>query len=210
MVDMQPSVLKPQDVAIALKILLLENQEDLTEDSILQTWTLAQLAKATHISIGKVHNAISRLKESRLIRSERRQINRHALEEFLIHGARYAFPAKRGSAIRGLPTAYAAPALKEQFVMAEQETPVWPYIEGTVRGIAFSPLYKKAPEAALEDRKFYELLAIKTFYAAIFVPENGIWRRNFCRLCWPKVCPQTVPNFCESKNDPWLMSILSL
>lgn len=173
---LQPIVLKPQDVAVALKILVLENQDatgimalnsvtvdhapDLQEVPTARFWTLAELAKATHISIGEVHNALNRLTESGLLRSEGRRINRHALEEFLIHGVRYAFPAARGTTTRGLPTAYAAPVLKEQFLSSGQDVPVWPHPEGTIRGTAFSPLYNAAPDAALEDDKFYELLAI--------------------------------------------------
>jgi hypothetical protein len=38
--------------------------------------------------------------------------------------------------------------------------PVWPYAEGPLRGIAFSPLYKNVPQAALRDSKLYELLAL--------------------------------------------------
>ena len=173
---LQPIVLKPQDVAVALKILVLENQDAVgigsQSNAIVdpvpallgapksRSWTLTELAKATHISIGEVHNALNRLTGSGLLRSEGRRINRHALEEFLVHGVRYAFPAARGATVRGLPTAYAAPVLKEQFLVSGQDMPVWPHSEGTMRGTAFSPLYNAAPDAALEDDKFYELLAI--------------------------------------------------
>jgi len=37
--------------------------------------------------------------------------------------------------------------------------PVWPYVKGKVRGYAFTPLYKHAAAAALEDAEFYKLLA---------------------------------------------------
>ncbi|MGC1646779.1 MAG: hypothetical protein WA741_13190 [Candidatus Sulfotelmatobacter sp.] len=38
--------------------------------------------------------------------------------------------------------------------------PVWPNPAGLVRGIAFSPLYKNVPQAALRDPQLYELLAL--------------------------------------------------
>jgi hypothetical protein len=38
--------------------------------------------------------------------------------------------------------------------------PVWPYPEGPVRGIAFAPLHKNVPQAALADARLYELLAL--------------------------------------------------
>jgi hypothetical protein len=41
-----------------------------------------------------------------------------------------------------------------------EPSPVWPYEEGKQRGIAFEPLYKTAPIAALRDSSFYEYLAL--------------------------------------------------
>ena len=67
-----------------------------------------------------------------------------ALRTFVQHGARYSFPATRGSLTRGVPTA----------------VPVWPYKNGTVRGIAFHPLYPSVPEAAERNPALYELLAL--------------------------------------------------
>ena len=45
--------------------------------------------------------------------------------------------------------------------MGQQEAvPVWPSADGTVRGLAFSPLYRSAPQAAGRDEILYELLAL--------------------------------------------------
>ena len=38
--------------------------------------------------------------------------------------------------------------------------PVWPFEQGSKRGYAFLPLYKKAPQAALKDHELYQLLAL--------------------------------------------------
>ncbi len=91
---------------------------------------------------------------------------------------KYAFPVERGGTTRGIPTAESAPPLKKYFVdgsargldssqiyrehFPEAFPPpsVWPYAEGTVRGIEFSPLYKNVPVAASRDPKLYELLAL--------------------------------------------------
>ena len=83
-----------------------------------------------------------------------------ALLEFLVHGARYAFPPKRGELTRGVPTGYAAPPLAMAIVGSSEPPPVWPYAEGKVRGYAFAPLYRTVPEAALRDPVLYELLAL--------------------------------------------------
>ena len=48
----------------------------------------------------------------------------HAVEEFLLHGVKYAFPAKRGEVTRGVPTSYAAAPLSRRLTRPLQRT--WP------------------------------------------------------------------------------------
>jgi hypothetical protein len=43
---------------------------------------------------------------------------------------------------------------------AESEQPVWPSIDGNTRGSAPKPLYETVPQAAADDPKLYELLAL--------------------------------------------------
>lgn len=86
--------------------------------------------------------------------------NRNHLKEFLIHGLKYVFPAERGGPTRGIPTAEAAAPLAQHLHLDFSLPPVWPHAEGPFRGIAFSPLYKNVPKAALLDSKLYELLAL--------------------------------------------------
>jgi hypothetical protein len=86
--------------------------------------------------------------------------NLSALEEFLIHGIKYAFPAEHGAPSRGIPTSYAAEPLSRLIATGDEPIPVWPYARGQKRGIAFAPLYKMAPVAALKDPFLYEQLAL--------------------------------------------------
>ena len=86
--------------------------------------------------------------------------NNNNIKEFLIHGVKYAFPPQRGGPTRGIPTAEAARPLDRHFPQDFPFPPVWPYADGPLRGIAFSPLYKNVPRAALRDSKLYELLAL--------------------------------------------------
>ncbi len=86
--------------------------------------------------------------------------NISALEEFLVHGVKYAFPAERGELTRGVPTSYAAPPLKNHISPGSDPPPVWPDPEGAVRGVAFEPLYPTVPVAAKRDASLYELLAL--------------------------------------------------
>jgi len=86
--------------------------------------------------------------------------NRANLKEFLIHGVRYAFPVRRGGLVRGIPTAHAAPPLKQQIAESFDPPPVWPDGNGSARGLEFSPLYRNVPAAARRDPRLYELLAL--------------------------------------------------
>jgi hypothetical protein len=50
--------------------------------------------------------------------------------------------------------------LRSIIAQGSDPIPVWPYEEGTQRGIAFEPLYKTAPIAAVRDPTFFEYLAL--------------------------------------------------
>lgn len=84
----------------------------------------------------------------------------NAVEEFLVHGLQYVFPAERGELTRGIPTSYAAMPLRTLIAPGSEPIPVWPSGDGRDRGISFSPLYKTAAVAAQRDPGFYELLAV--------------------------------------------------
>jgi hypothetical protein len=83
-----------------------------------------------------------------------------ALREFLIHGAKYAFPAIRGEISRGIPTAHAASPLKDLIAESSEPPPVWPHPRGSIRGASLEPLFPSAPGAALRDSALYEVLAL--------------------------------------------------
>ena len=114
------------------------------------------------MSSSEVHAAVKRAQASRLLHGAElgERPNYAAIEEFLIHGLKYAFPAERGELTRGVPTSYAAEPLRQVISLGDEPPPVWPYPTGTQRGISFQPLYKQAPEAALRDPVLYELLAL--------------------------------------------------
>ena len=86
---------------------------------------------------------------------------RHLLE-FLVHGAKYAFPAVRGPVTRGHPTGRAAPVLRERIVGGDDLPPVWPDPEGTTRGESLSPLYGSASalKAVVADPELYAAVAL--------------------------------------------------
>lgn len=146
-------ILKPQDVVILLKLVAWGSQ----------SWTYQRLAVELSISQSEAHAGVRRAVAARLM-SEATSANGRpilrALEEFLIHGVRYAYPPDRGELTRGMPTGYAAPPLNKVIVQPDESPPVWPYAEGTVRGYSFSPLFPSVPAAAARDPALYELLAL--------------------------------------------------
>jgi hypothetical protein len=82
------------------------------------------------------------------------------LEEFLIHGLKYAFPAERGELGRGMATEYAAEPLKRWIVAGNDPPPIWPFPLGKTRGYSLAPLYGSVPKAALRDPYLYEEFAL--------------------------------------------------
>lgn len=149
---MRHAMLLPQDVVVLAKLFSYGSGRP----------SLAQMAVELSLSPSQVHSAIKRLLVSRLVSDEsRRNIPvRDSALEFLVHGLKYAFPAKRGEATRGIPTSYAAPPLSKFVVAGSELPPVWPYADGTVRGVSLEPLHRCVPAAASRDPKLYELLAL--------------------------------------------------
>jgi hypothetical protein len=123
---------------------------------------MVQMGLELSISSSEVHAALKRLVLSRLVSSDS-DGNRpllEAVEEFLVHGVKYAFPARRGEVTRGVPTSYAAPPHNKEIEPGTELPPVWPFPESQHRGVSLEPLYKTAPAAALRDPIFYEMLAL--------------------------------------------------
>lgn len=144
-------ILKPQDIVVLLKLIAMGSKE----------WSFASLAAELSMSPSEVHAGIKRASASRLFDDSRKTVLRTNLEEFLIHGVKYAYPPRHGALTRGIPTGYAAYPLNEMLTFGSNDVPpVWPHPEGEVRGYEFSPLYKSAPAAALKDKDLYALLAI--------------------------------------------------
>lgn len=145
-------VLKPQDFYLLLALVVCRDQGT----------TYPELAAFAGVSMSEVHGALKRAEAARLLffEAKRPRILMPAFKEFLFHGAKYAFPPARGSMVAGVPTAHAAPPLNTHIAPSSDPAPVWPSIEGTVRGIAMLPLYPSAPAAALRNPVLYENLAL--------------------------------------------------
>jgi DNA-binding Lrp family transcriptional regulator len=144
--------LRPHDVAVVLKLCEYRSKRP----------PYSHLALELSMSPSEVHAAVKRARASHLLHGSGldERPNRTALREFLLHGLKYVFPAERGEPTRGIPTSYAAEPLRKKIAPSDELPPVWPYSEGNTRGVAFEPLYKLAPAAALRDPVLYEYLAL--------------------------------------------------
>lgn len=142
-------MLKPQDIVVLLK---LAGQGP--------GWTFEGIAEQLGLSASAVHRSLDRAREAGLYEPRHRAVNRGQLHEFLIHGAKYVFPASMRGEARGIPTAWAAAPLKDVLSSSGSNPPVWPHALGKVRGIALEPLHPIVPEAAQRDGQLAELLAL--------------------------------------------------
>lgn len=120
---------------------------------------LALIGKALGMSAAEVHNSIKRLHAARLLLPESRDVHRSHLIEFAVHGARFSFAPIVGRKSGGIPTAQSAPPLVEQLAPHEVEM-VWKHPRGTARAQTLEPIYRSAPEAALNDAALYRKLAL--------------------------------------------------
>jgi len=143
-------ILKPQDIVILLKLVIKGDE----------IWSYASPADELFMSASDIHAGIQRAVAARLMDMQRRKPIKKSLEEFLIHGLKYAYPPQRGSLTRGIPTSYAAPPLKNFIVNSNDPPPVWPDPDGETRGYELAPLYRSVPKAASKDKRLYELLAL--------------------------------------------------
>jgi hypothetical protein len=147
------TVLKPQDLLVLLKLLVLGDQHR----------TFAELASDLGMSASEVHGSVGRAMEARLIyvAEDNLRVSKAALKDFVLHGARYTFPPVYGAATRGVPTGHAAPPLSDQLNQSSTELPpVWPTPQGSQRGLALYPLYPSVPKAVDKDPKLYRMLAL--------------------------------------------------
>lgn len=140
--------MRPHDVVILLKVA--------SKGST--AWMMKDLANEVKISASEVSDSFSRSVYAGLLSSDKKQLMKSALLEFLEHGLKYVFPQQPGPIVRGIATAHSAPPLVHE--IQSNETMVWPYAEGNVRGQTIEPLHPNVPTACLEDKNLYELLTL--------------------------------------------------
>ena len=146
-------VLRPQDLVVLLRLALDPGPAP----------TYAALGSELGMTASEAHAAVERAVAAKLaikVDDSKAQVVRAALKSFVQHGARYCFPACQGGLTRGIPTGYAASPLSELIRPGNDPPPVWPWKNGSARGIALYPLYPSVPEAAARNPALGELLAL--------------------------------------------------
>lgn len=143
------SQLKPQDIIVLLKALIMGRQQ----------WKFERLQEQLALSTSAIYRALERCVHARFISPKPfSKVFALNLSEFLEHGIAYAFATEPGKLVRGIPTAHSAPPLNKEIISGEQY--VWPSIKGTVRGQAIEPLDKRITSFITDDPELYELLAL--------------------------------------------------
>jgi hypothetical protein len=142
-------MLKPQDIVALLKLAGHERE-----------WTYEGIGEELGLSPSAVHRGLERAKRAGLYDDRRKAARGAQLHEFLVHGGKYVFPAEMRGEARGIPTAWAAPPLKDLLASSDRNVPVWPHPGGKTRGIALEPLHPIVPEAARRDPALAELLTL--------------------------------------------------
>ncbi len=181
-------IIKPQDIVVLAK--LLANQDNMS-------WSQNSIAFELCLSPSQINSAFKRLVSAALITPyhppNKPQPIVQACEEFFTHGLKYIFPAKLGEIVRGVPTSYAGPRLKNQIVAGHEPIPVWPYGEGDERGVALKPLYASVPESVIKhpDPLFYDLLTLIDAIRSGRAREKQIAVQEISKILQSK---KSVPN----------------
>ncbi len=139
--------MRPQDIVILLKILLLEKVD----------WQYRDLALSLQISVSEISESLNRSHIAGLIGDSKRNVYRNNMMEFVQYGLHYVFPQSPGTMVIGTATAHSHHFFKEQF--SSEVNYVWPDENGIMRGLSIEPLYKGAVKAAQQDEALYKALA---------------------------------------------------
>lgn len=140
--------MKPQDIVILLKIIAINSEN----------WHQKEMAEELGLSQSEISQSVARSVYAGLLHQKGKQVIKSTLLEFLNYGIAVVFPQHPGPIVRGIATAHSAMPLAAK--IESNESYVWPYAKGNMRGQAIEPLYSTVPQAALKDQKLYELLAL--------------------------------------------------
>jgi hypothetical protein len=140
---------RPQDVLVLARLIV--------ENAV--RWRQVDLARELGISQTELSFSLNRLNHFGLLFSEKKEIKKEAVYEFLSSAVKYLFPAEFSGVTVGIPTSISTLPLSSDLVN-NQEIIVWPHSTGKVRGLALKPIYSTMPDAALKNSRLHEVLAL--------------------------------------------------
>lgn len=117
-------------------------------------WTYEEIAREVGLSGSQVYESVRRASDAGLFSRERHEVRVRPLTEFVLHGARYAFPAVKSAATTGWPTASTHPTLASELRASADDSAakwVWPDIDGPAFGTGLLPLHRAAIVIAKSD-----------------------------------------------------------
>lgn len=140
--------IRPQDIPILIKIIS-------TKD---KPWLIQDLAFSLFLSQSEVSESLHRSLYAGLLDGSKKKVQKQNLLEFLVYGVKYTFPQQPGALVRGMPTAFSHPKLKNKII--SETKLVWPDDESQVIGFCIEPFYPKQVRAAKNDEYFYYMLCL--------------------------------------------------
>ena len=177
--------MKSQDILILLKLICMQQRDNSPELQAEEIYALQNskqaegvgdivsyndrysargLAAVLGISKSEVNASINRSVDVGLAIYDRitnhPKANKKAILDFIVSGIKYVFPAKPAEMIRGIPTSFSAPVLKDELKSAGEYKYVWPDVNGHEKGQSVKPLFKSVPLAVKQDQRLYEYLAL--------------------------------------------------
>ena len=152
------SRMKNKQITLDAKDLLVVLEMAYAKD--LSPWTYTTLASRLGMSASQVHGAVGRLMASGLLTPKgiKGEVNREGLADFIIHGARYVFPAVFGKISRGISTGVSSEFFQAGLLAKEGEDWVWPSSNGDARGMSLMPLHPSVLKAVRQDKQLQEAL----------------------------------------------------
>jgi hypothetical protein len=140
--------LRPQDLVVLLKLLILEGE----------AWNQISLAKSLFLSQSEISASLKRSAYARLLQNKGKEVARQPFMDLLQYGVPFMFPQQPGVVVRGIPTAHSTEPLVN--LISSTENYVWPYAKGHMRGHSILPLYPSVVLAVEQDPQLYEQLAL--------------------------------------------------
>ena len=140
--------MRPHDIVVLLKI----------ASKGKTSWLMKDLSYELGISASEISESVNRSIIAGFITKDKTKLLKLSILDFLEYGLRYVYPQQPGAIVRGIATAHSASPLNKEIEGIEPY--VWPYAEGNIRGQSIEPLYPNLPKACIDDKVFYEYMAL--------------------------------------------------